>query len=410
MRPFRDALRADASPPPSKDRASCLPAGFPRRDGQVRIGRTGREGLPDTRMEWHTPFWSRRRHGSRSPQRGGRHRGEERDHAARPVVRSATMRRALDLAERVAAVDAPVLLTGESGSGKERVARHIHALSRRAAGPFVPVNCGAIPENLFESELFGHVRGAFTGADRDRQGLFEAAATGTLLLDEVGEIPVPVQVKLLRVLQDREVRPVGSPRSRKVDVRIVAATNRDLGEMVRAREFRKDLYYRLKVVSIEVPPLRERREDVLPLAHAFVRRNCSRYHCGPCSLSATALDRLLAYPWPGNVRELEHAMERAVVLAEGKPRIEEGDLPPEVLAGDEVPPADEGLLPLAEVERRHVLRVLAHHSGSRKHTAKTLGIGSNTLWRKLRAYGVIGDDERARPRPPGTPPGTLEPR
>jgi two-component system, NtrC family, response regulator HydG len=326
------------------------------------------------------------------------------------VARSTTMRRVLGLAERVATVDAPVLLTGESGSGKERIARQIHALSPRSNGPFIPVNCGALPETLLESELFGHVKGAFTGADRDHQGLFEAATGGTLLLDEVGEIPLPVQVKLLRVLQDREVRRVGSAKSRKVDVRIVAATNRDLGEMVRAREFRKDLYYRLKVVSIEVPPLRERREDVLPLAHAFVRRNCTRYHCGPCSLSARALDRLLEYPWPGNVRELEHAMERAVVLAEGKPRIEEGDLPPEVLAGGDVPPVNEILLPLAELERRHILRVLAHHGGSRKETAKTLGIGANTLWRKLRAYGVLGGDaERRRPRPRRTDPGTLGP-
>jgi len=323
------------------------------------------------------------------------------------VARSTAMRRVLSLAERVATVDAPVLLTGESGSGKERIARHIHALSPRSAGPSIPVNCGALPETLLESELFGHVKGAFTGADRDHQGLFEAATGGTLLLDEVGEIPHSVQVKLLRVLQDREVRRVGSAKSRRVDVRIIAATNRDLGEMVRAREFRKDLYYRLKVVSIEVPPLRERREDVLPLAHAFVRRNCTRYHCGPCSLSARALDRLLEYPWPGNVRELEHAMERAVVLAEGKPRIEEGDLPPEILAGGEVPLLDEALLTLAELERRHVLRVLAHHGGSRKDTAKTLGIGANTLWRKLRAYGVIGDDERGRPRPRRTPTGTL---
>ncbi len=318
------------------------------------------------------------------------------------VARSAVMRRVLQLAERVAAVDAPVLLTGESGSGKELIARQIHALSPRSGGPFIPVNCGALPETLLESELFGHVKGAFTGADRDHQGLFEAATGGTLLLDEIGELSVPVQVKLLRVLQDPEVRPVGSSKSRRVDVRIVAATNRDLGEMVRARAFRKDLYYRLKVVSIEVPPLRDRREDVLPLAHAFVRRNCDTYHCGPCSLSARALDRLLEYSWPGNVRELEHAMERAVVLAEGKPRIEEGDLPPEVLTGGEFPAGDESLLPLAELERRHILRVLAHHGGSRKETAKTLRIGTNTLWRKLRGYGVIGERRRGQPRPRGT--------
>ncbi len=312
------------------------------------------------------------------------------------VARSAAMRRVLDLAERVAVVDAPVLLTGESGCGKERIARHIHARSPRSSGPFIPVNCGALPEHLLESELFGHVKGAFTGADRDHHGLFEAAAGGTLLLDEVGEIPLTVQVKLLRVLQDREVRAVGASKSRKVDARIVAATNRDLDEMVRTRAFRKDLYYRLKVVSISVPPLRERREDILPLAHAFVRRGCEAYHCGPCSLSASALDHLLAYPWPGNVRELEHALERAVVLAEGKPRIEASDLPPEILTEGEAPLDDGALLRLADVERRHILRVLAHHGGSRKDAAQTLGIGTNTLWRRLRAYGVAGRGERNR--------------
>lgn len=306
------------------------------------------------------------------------------------IAKSATMRRVLVLAERLAQTDAPVLLTGESGSGKERIARHLHARSRRGRGPFIPVNCGALPENLLESELFGHVKGAFTGADREHKGLFEAAAGGTLLLDEVGEIPLSVQVKLLRVLQDREVRRVGSTESRAVNVRIIAATNRNLDAMVRERAFRKDLYYRLKVVSLEVPPLRERKEDILPLAHSFVRRGCSTYHCGPCTLSAQALDRLLAYPWPGNVRELEHAMERAVVLAEGKPKIEENDLPPEILGkGSEPRGGDDELLLLAEVERRHILRILERCGSNRKETAKALGISTNTLWRKLRDYGVI---------------------
>ncbi len=310
------------------------------------------------------------------------------------VAKSEAMRKIVALADRVAQVDAHVLLTGESGSGKEWIARFIHARSRRARGPFIPVNCGALPENLLESELFGHVRGAFTGADRDHKGLFEAATGGVLLLDEVGDIPLAVQVKLLRALQDREVRRVGATENRPVDVRIISATNRDLAEMVRERAFRKDLYYRLKVVSIEVPPLRERREDILPLARRFVQRGCETYHCGPCSLSASALDRLLAYSWPGNVRELEHAMERAVVLAEGKPKIEEGDLPSELL-GDSVEPspADEALLPLEEVERRHILRVLDRCGGNRKETAMVLGIATNTLWRKLRAYGVIQPEE-----------------
>jgi transcriptional regulator with PAS, ATPase and Fis domain len=309
------------------------------------------------------------------------------------IVRSEASRRVLALAERVARVSSPVLLTGESGSGKERIARFIHARSPRAKGPFVAVNCGALPEQLLESELFGHVKGAFTGADRDHKGLFEAA--------EVGEIPPTVQVKLLRVLQDREIRRVGSSSTRRVDVRIIAATNRDLTDMVRERTFRKDLYYRLKVVGIEVPALRERREDILPLAHRFSRRACAEFACGPCSLSAEVLDRLLAYSWPGNVRELEHAMERAVVLAEGKPKIEVRDLPPEIVLGQEAP-VDSASLPLAELERVHILRVLQRFGGNRKETARALGIGANTLWRKLRKYGVLGAQARS---PGGVAPG-----
>ncbi|HEX9602494.1 MAG TPA: sigma-54 dependent transcriptional regulator [Myxococcales bacterium] len=316
------------------------------------------------------------------------------------VARSRAMRAVLTLAGRVAQSDAPVLLTGESGTGKERLARYVHTRSRRARGPFVPVNCAALPEALLESELFGHVRGAFTGADRDHRGLFEAASGGTLLLDEVGEIPSAMQVKLLRVLQDHEVRPVGSTASKRIDVRIIAATNADLSEMVARRAFRKDLYFRLNVLAVEVPPLRDRREDVLPLAHEFMRRGCATYYCGPCSLSPEALDRLLAYSWPGNVRELEHAMERAVVLAEGKPRITAADLPPEV-GGSAGPAEDSESLPLAEVERRHILRVLEKLGGNRTETARTLGIGANTLWRKLRQYEVgtraAGPRSNARP-------------
>ena len=308
------------------------------------------------------------------------------------VARSRSMRNVLALAERVAQSHAPLLVAGESGTGKERVARYVHRRSPRAAGPFIPVNCGALPEQLLESELFGHARGAFTGADREHKGLFEAAAGGTLLLDEVGEIPHSVQVKLLRVLQDREVRRVGSTESRRIDVRIIAATNRDLAEMVRERTFRKDLYYRLKVLSIEVPPLRERKEDILPLAHSFLQSSCKAYRCGPASISAEALDRLLAHSWPGNARELEHAMERAVVLAGCKPKIEAADLPPEVVFGNPAPDA-EAIVPLAELERRHILRALHRFGGSRKETAHALGIATNTLWRRLCEYGVLDGQE-----------------
>ncbi|MCC7542610.1 MAG: sigma 54-interacting transcriptional regulator [Deltaproteobacteria bacterium] len=303
------------------------------------------------------------------------------------------MRRALQLAERAAASDATVLVTGESGTGKELIARHLHLRSRRRSGPFVAVNCGAIPEALFESELFGHERGAFTGADAKKRGLFAAASGGTLLLDEIGETPKGAQVKLLRALEDHRVRPVGATEDVSIDVRVVAATHRDLGELARAGAFRRDLYYRLRVVPIEVPPLRERPDDILPLARAFIARTCRENACGPCSLSSDVLDALAAYPWPGNVRELENAIERAVVLAEGQPRIELGDLPPELrrISGErraQGASPDDDSVTLAEVERRHILATLARMNGNRAATARVLGIGENTLWRKLKALGV----------------------
>ena len=305
------------------------------------------------------------------------------------------MRKVLALAERVARVETPILLTGESGSGKEHLARFIHSRSPRAEGPFIPINCGALPEPLLESELFGHVKGAFTGAVAEHPGLFEAAAGGMLLLDEIAETTPALQVKLLRVLQDHQVRRVGSVATRPVDVRVIAATNRNLEEMVAAKSFRKDLYYRLNVVRIEMPPLRERREDILDLALRFVRRDCERFHCGPCTFSRDVVERLLTHPWPGNVRELEHAIERSVVLAEGKPRIELTDLPPEVLGGSGVAPEeDDLLLSLEALERRHILRVLEHCGGNRKATARVLGIAENTLWRKLRAYGLVNPRRR----------------
>jgi len=245
------------------------------------------------------------------------------------VARSDAMRRLVDLARRVAKVDATVLLTGESGSGKERVARLVHQESSRAAGPFVAVNCGAITESLLESELFGHARGAFTGATQDRPGLFEAANRGTLLLDEVGEVSPAMQVKLLRALQEREVRRVGENRSRPVDVRIITATNRDLVQAVAAGSFRQDLYYRLKVVELHVPPLRERRDDVLPLARVLLAEAALRMKRPISGLAPAAADQLLRYHWPGNVRELENAMERAVALAQGS-RVEPEDLAEEI--------------------------------------------------------------------------------
>ncbi len=315
-------------------------------------------------------------------------------HPSRPgtselVAKSPAIRRLLELADRAAPTDATVLITGESGTGKERLARYIHDRSKRRQGPFLAIDCGALPESLLESELFGHRKGAFTGATADTQGVFEAAARGTLFLDEIGETSAAVQLRLLRALQEHTVRPVGATADVAVDVRIIAATNRDLDEMVREHAFRKDLFYRLRVVPLVVPPLRDRKDDILPLARQFIARVCAEYACGPCALSPEVFDRLMAYDWPGNIRELDHAIERAVVLADGKPRIEPADLPPEVRG--QSPGLPTGLaeaLTLAEVERRHVLRTLDRLGGNRKATAKALGIGENTLWRKLKRYGV----------------------
>jgi DNA-binding NtrC family response regulator/predicted hydrocarbon binding protein len=293
---------------------------------------------------------------------------------------SAVMRALLDLTCRVAKVDSTVLITGESGAGKERIARLLHAESARATGPFVAVNCAAVPETLLESELFGHVRGAFTGAHQDRPGLFEAAHGGTLFLDEIGDVPRPMQARLLRVLQERTVRRVGENHSRPVDVRFVAATNADLTAAVAAGDFRKDLYYRLRVVELHVPPLRERRDDVLPLARVLLAASARRLGRPQLGLTPATADRLLGYCWPGNVRELENAMERAVALARGR-RVEVEDLPPEVRGAGG---GDAKKSTLAEVERRHILATLERNAGNRARTAAELGLSPSTLYRKLR--------------------------
>jgi two-component system response regulator HydG len=306
------------------------------------------------------------------------------------VTKSAAMRQLVDLARRVAKVDSTLLITGESGSGKERIARLVHQESTRAAGPFIAVNCGAITETLLESELFGHARGAFTGATQDRPGLFEAANSGTLLLDEVGEVSPGMQVKLLRALQEREVRRVGENRSRRVDVRVLAATNRDLAHRVAGGDFRQDLYYRLKVVELHVPPLRERRDDVLPLARVLLADAALRMKRKISGLATGAVDQLLRYEWPGNVRELENAMERAVALARGS-RVELEDLPEEVRQAFPKPVATRGTVrPLDEIEKEYILAALELNGGNQTHTAEQLHIGSATLYRKLKRYGLIG--------------------
>jgi two-component system, NtrC family, response regulator HydG len=312
------------------------------------------------------------------------------DEAFGIVAKSLAMAQVVDLARRVAKVDSTVLITGESGSGKERIARLVHNESARAAGPFVAVNCGAITESLLESELFGHARGAFTGAAQDRPGLFEAANCGTLLLDEIGDISPGMQVKLLRTLQEREIRRVGENKSRKVDVRVLAATNRDLGGRVNAGAFRQDLYYRLKVVELHVPPLRERKTDILPLARLLLAEAALHMKRKLFGIAPAAADQLLRYEWPGNVRELGNIMERAVALAPGS-RLELDDLPEEIRQTVPVPVASKGRVrPMDQVEKEYILAALELNDGNQTRTAEQLRIGSATLYRKLKAYGMIG--------------------
>ena len=302
------------------------------------------------------------------------------------VARSQAMRRVVDLARRVAKVESTVLVTGESGTGKERIAELVHTDSPRAAGPFVAVDCGAVTETLLESELFGHARGAFTGATQDRVGLFEAASRGTLFLDEVGEMSLGMQTKLLQALQELEVRRVGESQTRKIDVRVICATNRELARDVEAGRFRRDLYYRLAVIELRIPPLRERAEDVLPLARALLEGIARRMGKEAHGISPRAADQLLRHPWPGNVRELENALEQALALAEGG-RIEWRDLPEPVRAGQgpeaAAPP---GARTFEQIEREAILATLAAHGGNQARTAAALGIGTATLYRKLKRW------------------------
>ncbi len=317
---------------------------------------------------------------------------------------SPRMQRILRLVSRVAATESTVLLLGESGTGKELVARSIHVQSRRAQGPFVPVNLGAIPESLAESELFGHARGSFTGATQDHRGLIEAADGGTLFLDEIGDMSLSSQVKLLRVLENNEVRRVGDDTPRHVDVRVVAATHRDLASEIAKGRFREDLYYRLNVVQIELPPLRERREDIGLLASYFLERAARREGRGTMSFAQETAALLERYEYPGNVRELENAVDHAVAVAES-PVIQPADLPASILAPRRLPrgeeaPADSAAAPppgearpreewsLADVEREHIALVLRRHRGNSTSAARQLGISRTTLWRKLRHYGL----------------------
>ena len=287
-----------------------------------------------------------------------------------------------EMVARLAPSDAAVLIQGENGSGKELVARNLHRLSPRGEQAFVVLNCGALPSQLVESELFGHERGAFTGADRKRMGLFEAADRGTLLLDEIAELPLPVQPALLRVLQFGEVRPVGHTRSRTVDVRVLAATNRDLAEEVRGGRFREDLYYRLSALVVRVPPLRERREDLVELARTFLARAAARVE-RPLRLTAEAERRLAEHPWPGNVRELENAMLRLSLLAGGE-EIGADEVERLAFGASLAPTAGElPTLRLDELEKQALAAALARHGGDKRAAAAALGISLRTLYYKL---------------------------
>jgi DNA-binding NtrC family response regulator len=290
--------------------------------------------------------------------------------------------------------EAPVLITGETGTGKELIARALHHHSRRAARPFVPVNCGALAESLLESELFGHVRGSFTGALGDKKGVFEQADGGSIFLDEIGETTAAVQVRLLRVLEQGEVRPVGASRVTTVNVRVVAATNRDLERAVREGSFRQDLYYRLNVIRIAVPPLRDRREDI-PLLAAHVLREVATRSGAPRRLSPEALAALMSYAWPGNVRELENVLERLALAATGE-TLDVEDLP---ASFRERPPARleaplfDGLPSLEEMEKRYLAHVLETLKGNRTRAAEVLGIDRRTLYRMMERFGM-GEEER----------------
>ncbi len=313
----------------------------------------------------------------------------ERSVSGRPIGQSRTWLDVLRLAETVAPTDSTVLITGESGTGKEVIARYIHDLSSRAENSFLSINCGALPESLLESELFGHVKGSFTGAVKDKSGLFTAANQGTFFLDEIGETTPSTQVKLLRVLQQREVIPVGATESVAVDTRMLAATNRDLEEEIKRGGFRADLFYRLNVIAVHLPPLRQRQDDIPLLAESFLARSAAQRKEAVKPITESALDIMMAYPWPGNVRELENALERAVILANGD-SITVESLPERVTARRAEPLVSERIPTsptLEAIERAYIQWVLQNEGGNKSRAADMLGIDPSTLYRKLARYG-----------------------
>ncbi|MGA3265868.1 MAG: sigma-54 dependent transcriptional regulator [Verrucomicrobiota bacterium] len=306
---------------------------------------------------------------------------------ASPIFRSAAMQEVVRTVERIAPSDVTVLITGESGTGKEVIADLTHALSPRSKGKIIKINCAALPRELIESELFGSVKGAFTGAHSDREGLFRQAEGGTLLLDEISEMPVDTQSKLLRVLQDQEVRPVGGKSSYKTNCRLIASTNRQPQEAIQEGKLREDLYYRISAVSVHLPPLRERREDVMPLANAFLKRFVAQANRVIRGFNPAAVDRLTAFEWPGNVRQLQNEVQRAVLLCEGD-WVDAADLSITNIRTSPAEHQDTDFTLLEGVERNAIVQTLKETGGNKLEAAKRLGIGRQTLYNKIKAYGI----------------------
>ena len=308
---------------------------------------------------------------------------------ASPVFQSAVMQTVVRIVERVAPSDVPILITGESGAGKEVIADLIHAMSPRSKGRIVKINCAAIPRELIEAELFGAKKGSYTGADRDRDGYFRQADGGTLFLDEISEMPIDVQSKLLRVLQDQEVRPIGSQVSYKTNCRLVAATNRKPEEAIKDGKLREDLFFRISAISVHLPPLRERREDIMPLCHVFLKRFVAQSSRPIRGFTKAAIDRLTAFDWPGNVRQVQNEIQRGVLLCEAN-EIDASDLSIATSSSraETETGMDTNFTLLEGVERNEIIRMLKETGGNKLETAKRLGIGRQTLYNKIKAYGI----------------------
>lgn len=376
-----DVVFLDREAEPSADFASTINTLALRNPGLTIIQFAALEHLTATLLDSQHATPSRVSDSARKEVTDGTH---EQDF----VAEAPAMRRLLQLIGRISLADCTVLVTGETGTGKEVIARAIHRESQRRCGPFIAINCGAIPDTLVESELFGHARGAFTGATTDRAGLIERAAHGVLLLDEVGEMPLRAQATLLRFLDDMELRRVGDTAVKRVDVRVIAATNRQLEEEVASGRFRRDLFYRLSVVSVQLPPLRERREDIPLLVSRCLARNAARRGTKVAELSSRALEYLTKHSWPGNVRELEHAIEAAIVNTEND-IIDVGALPCSVLNCQNSQDAESS----EAINERHKLKAaMEQFDGDRMSVAQALGVSRTTLWRRMKRQGRLSDE------------------